>query len=475
MRTLLIALALACASAPANSQIPPGEQPNLPRPRVQQADIQAGQLSLFELRSAGLRMFATPFNIHDGLGDGPMNPSNPTAPGGRPSLQSSPWAGNGMFLRVNGLDAQTCMECHSVGSNATVPFRFAVGGVGGSNNNVMAKPTAIDVGDRSGNGFAAFDGRFINPPFLFGSGGVELVAKEMTLELQRVRERARRHPDRRFRLVAKGVEFGSILFSNGTYDLSRVEGVDTDLVVRPFGRKGEFATARAFDVEAMQFHFGMQPVEVFGAGVDADQDGVTDEILPGELSALHVFDTNLERPVQQPLSPSAQHGRSLFQSIGCTDCHVPAIDTDSRWLTYSFPEVHADPRANVYFAADLTRSPAGFDRAPRGPGIRVPMFSDLKRHDMGPRLSEATGAPLDRFFVTARLWGVADTAPYLHDGRATTLSDAIEYHGGEAQTARDRFMALPPFDKQNLLAFLRTLRTPLEPAADLLARTDEDE
>jgi CxxC motif-containing protein (DUF1111 family) len=92
----------------------------------------------------------------------------------------------------------------------------------------------------------------------------------------------------------------------------------------------------------------------------------------------------------------------------------------------------------------------------------------LKRHDMGAQLAESTGGPLDRQFITARLWGIADTAPYLHDGRATTLTDAILLHGGEAQAARDGFAALSPQGRLALLAFLRSLRTPLHPAQDIV-------
>ena len=76
---------------------------------------------------------------------------------------------------------------------------------------------------------------------------------------------------------------------------------------------------------------------------------------------------------------------------------------------------------------------------------------------------------VNREFTTARLWGVADTAPYLHDGRATTLTDAILLHGGEAQTARDVFDALPDASREDVLAYLRSLRTPVNPAADLLS------
>ncbi|MCA9000430.1 MAG: hypothetical protein KDB61_00805 [Planctomycetes bacterium] len=440
------------------------DAPMLGNQRMTQTDMQNGLHTLDEVRAEGLKIFATPFNRLDGYGDGPMNALDTTSPGGRPSLQN-----NGTFLRVNGLDAQSCMECHSVGSSATIPFTFAVGGVGGANNNAIFQPKNIDVDDEAGSGFAAFDGRFINPPFLFGSGGVELLAAEMTLELQRFKVAAQNVPDVDFDLTTHGVSFGTLRFDSASsaFDYSGVEGIDNDLVVRPFGRKGEFATVRAFDVGALEFHMGMQPVESVGAGVDGDQDGVVDEILIGEVSALHVFNTNLERPEIRDWDTPARNGYMRFVTAGCADCHRPSLESRTRDLIYRYPEVESNPLANEFMRSDLSTSPAGFERSASG-GLIVRLYSDLKRHDMGPGLAESFGSTLDSHFVTARLWGIADTAPYLHDGRATTLTDAILMHGGEAQTARDNFAQLAPAERTELLTFLKRLRTPQNPAADLL-------
>lgn len=458
LRLVLLAATLSSLTTMANAQTP-GASPALTPPRITQGLLTSGTLPLDTIRTHGLRMFAAPFNKTDGFGDGPMNPLDPTSPGGRPTLQN-----NGTFLRINGLDAQTCMECHSVISAATVPFTFGIGGVGGANNNAMAMPTAIDVNDSQGHGFAAFNGRFINPPFLFGAGGIELIGKEMTTELQAKKLQAQQQPNVPVRLLTKGVDFGTITFSQGVLDTSQVVGIDTDLVVRPFGRKGEFLSTRDFDIAAMQFHFGMQPVEAVGT-TDADGDGVTQEILVGELSALSIFATTLERPVVRPVQGAAQ-GRQVFETIGCTDCHRPRLDSTSPLLTYCFPEVPTDPAANPYYIVNLRTNGPRFLPVPGG-GIRVECFSDLKRHDMGPVLAESSGSPLASQFVTARLWGVADTAPYLHDGRALTLADAILLHGGEALAARNAFAALPNFRQEQLIAFLKSLRTPKDPAAGL--------
>ncbi len=91
--------------------------------------------------------------------------------------------------------------------------------------------------------------------------------------------------------------------------------------------------------------------------------------------------------------------------------------------------------------------------------IKVPLFSDLLLHDMGPGLDDgivqgdATGAE----FRTTPLWGLRASAPYLHDGRAATIEDAILAHGGEAATAAGKIALLDPAAKAALVAYLKSL------------------
>jgi len=434
----------------ASTQDLPGEGRRLDLVGVNltQDQIANGSISLDEIRRQGQLVFSAPFGKADGYGDGPDVGSDPTPPGGRPTLQR-----NGTFLRVNGLDGQSCLECHSIVSNRSVPATFGVGGVGGSVSNAMFMARQVDPRD------GAFDGRFINPPFLFGSGGVQLLAREMTRDLQGLAAAAETNPDIPVALETHGVDFGTIVYesASGEFDRSDLEGIDGDLVVRPFGRKGEFHTVRGFDRDALAFHFGIEAVELVGAGVDGDDDGVSDEISVGAVSALEIFNTTLTPPVQTRLDPAARAGKRLFADSGCAGCHIPFLDTRGRILEYRFPDVPSG--GEVFYAVDLSRSPVGFAKASRG-GVRVPLFADLKRHDMGPELAESFGSELDAHFTTARLWGVWDTAPYLHDGRATTLVEAITLHGGEARPARDAFVALTDAEKAQLLAYLATLRTP---------------
>jgi len=245
-------------------------------------------------------------------------------------------------------------------------------------------------------------------------------------------------------------------------DTSMIEGVSADLVVRPFGRKGNNATTRDFDCGAIRFHQGIEPVEVVGHGVDHDKDGYINEIGIGQMSALAIFNTTTKPPVE---SPYGGNGEAIFKDTGCADCHMPELNTATATLAYHFPEVADHPMNpdTEFYAVDL--KDVGFAANDTGSGVKVRLFSDLKLHAMGEGLQETLPPPTtdvqNQTFITARLWGIADTAPYLHDGRATTLTDAIHWHGGEAKRARDHFVyQLTDPQRRELLEFLRSLRTP---------------
>jgi hypothetical protein len=348
-----------------------------------------------------------------------------------------------------------------------VPPVFGIGGFGGSASNALVAGGSIDPEVRG----AGFSGRFINPPALFGAGGIQALAVEMTSDLQELKREAQLTEGLGVRLETKGVDFGVLRFENGAFDFSGVEGIDEDLVVRAFGRKGEFSTVRAFDVAALPFHFGIQPVEVVGVDVDEDRDGVVNEIGVGPVSALEVFITTLPAPIREGQNLN-DPGLESFKELGCENCHRSSLVTDGSILTYRFPEDSIDTSVNVFLEVDLEKERLGFPAAQEG--IEVSLFADLKRHDMGPGLGENFGSRLDRMFTTARLWGVADTAPYMHDGRALTLNAAILMHGGEAQAAADAFAAAEVEEQAALLRFLRSLRTPVKAAAkhteDLIRR-----
>ncbi|MEP0847794.1 MAG: c-type cytochrome [Phycisphaerae bacterium] len=154
---------------------------------------------------------------------------------------------------------------------------------------------------------------------------------------------------------------------------------------------------------------------------NADDDAAPDpELSQDELFDLVSFQMLMAAPQFETPTEQSNRGRLLFHDAGCSNCHVPRLN------------------------------------GPRGP---IPAYTDLLLHDMGPDLAdgivmkEATGSE----FRTAPLWGVAAGAPYLHDGRAATLNDAILAHGGEAQASRDAYAAFAADQQADVVEFLMTL------------------
>jgi hypothetical protein len=426
-----------------------GQSPDLDarlRPRVSQVGVV--QASLRAARADGLRVFSTPFTEADGLG------SNGSFAGVNGDFRPPIF---GVFTRVNGLDSQSCAECHTIQSADTIPNRFEIGGGGAQSNN--------EIGSRSLSLDETFTGLYSNSPAIFGSGGAQLVGFEMTRTLQALKASAIAEPGTVVALEAKGVYFGTLVCSGpDDCDTSNVEGVREDLVVRPFLSRGKFSTFRSTAAGAAPFHLGMEPVELVlesGLGPDPDGDGVRDELSIGEISAMSIWAGCLPPPVMMRKNKAARRGEDLFEGEGldCASCHVPEYVTESSSLPFAFPEIPRDPDANVYRTVNLKR--CRYLRA--GDGIRVRVFSDLKTHDMG---SDYAGVVVP--FLSAKLWGVADTAPYLHDGRATTLGAAILEHGGEAAFSAEAYRRLTLEEKKDLIAFLRTLRNPRRPNKGLL-------
>jgi CxxC motif-containing protein (DUF1111 family) len=273
-------------------------------------------------------------------------------------------------------------------------------------------------------------------------------------------------------------------------------------VIRPFQWKGSVAFVRDFNRGASHNELGMQAVEIVGDGIDGDADRVVNEMTIGDQTALAVYLSAQPRPVtlleldelrlvDPPLTLDQKRqivrGRNTFSDVGCAVCHVPQLKINRP--IFSEPSQNPNYRESV-FPAGQDPIAAGVDPAfavtfdltadqpdnqipgPNGQIIRlgslrtddagrgiVELFGDLKRHDIGAGLAErideaGTGASV---FLTENLWGVGSTAPYLHDGRATTLTEAILEHGGEAQASRNAFVALTTAKQLDLIAFLNNL------------------
>lgn len=437
---------------------------------VSQDDINSGQIDIKTLVEAGRFLFEARFTALDGAGrPGSTGSGLPTR---RPLVNAR------AFLRTSGPDANACSSCHNrpeIGSSGDFVANVFVGAQ-------EREPVLFSVSQElsAERGTTAMN----------GSGLIELLAREMTRDLHHLRDAAvakarREHTEVQVDLLTKGVGFGSIrAFPDGTVSTTNIEGIDKDLVVRPWSQKGVVTSLRTFSVTALNHHHGMQATERFGirrtGSLDFDRDGIIDEITEGDVTALVLFQATLPVPtIVLPLEPAriaaSETGRRIFGEIGCADCHRPTLPLESSVYTepgnYNLEGTLRLIEVPRPFAVDLAALDWG-GRLKRDSQARVLVeaFTDLKRHRIAdseePFLANEVVsqgfAPTDEF-ITKRLWDVGNTAPYGHRGDVTTLDEIILRHGGEARSARGRYASLQNADRLSVIEFLKTLQiVPME-------------
>lgn len=196
------------------------------------------------------------------------------------------------------------------------------------------------------------------------------------------------------------------------------------LEVGRFGWKAQLPRLSDFLNDAMAGENGLTTHDNGrGFNLATDNDGVADpDLSPSDFDDCLFFMAELAAPKRGGSThPDIAIGQSVFNSVGCANCHRPSLD-----------DVNGDP---------------------------VPLYSDLLLHNvMSPSFHGVVqGQAGVGFFRTPPLWGISHTAPYFHDGRAETLLDAILTHEGEATEVVVNFQVLPPAHQQALITFLNDL------------------
>jgi CxxC motif-containing protein (DUF1111 family) len=255
---------------------------------------------------------------------------------------------------------------------------------------------------------------------LFGNGLVEAVPDTVLLALE--------DPDD---LDGNGI--------SGRAHRVHDKAADTMQIGR-FGWKAQQATLLSFGAEAYRDEMGITndlfPAEACPGG-DCEKINFFNP-LPGlqdapdpttRLRGIDNFENFMKLlapPPRGPVTEEAQQGEQVFQALGCTGCHVASLRTGS------------SPVKALSFK-------------------RFFPYSDFLLHDIGTGDGIGQGDAKPAEIRTPPLWGVRLRAPFLHDGRASTLQQAIEIHSGEALGSRTQFEKLSESEKQALLAFLRSL------------------
>ena len=436
------------------------EKPVIPG-HIEQSDIVAGTYKFTELFEIGRELFGAQFNVCDGQG----RPATTGAGDARFPDQPN-------FIRTSSPDSNSCAGCH----NAP---RF--GGAGDFVANVFVLAQALDPVTES---VSAEFSNERNTLGMFGGGAIEMLAREMTTDLQ---AQAGALGDGVHMLTSKGIDF-AVEIDGGIVVAS--SGIDTDLIIKPFHQAGAVISLREFTANAMNHHHGMQAEERFdlnpakGFDPDFDLDGVERELTVGDITAVTLFQAALAVPGRRlPSDPAERNevkrGATIFSAVGCASCHTPEMELESSLFAEPNPfnpdGTFSDTTQS--FSFDLTKDgeKPRLERAIGG-GAIVRAYTDLKRHNLcddetrvdpirlfcNEQLAqgrpEQDGRPGAEFFLTRKLWDVGNSGPYGHRGDLTTITDAILMHGGEARASRDAFVGSPIEDQIAVIEFLKSLQ-----------------
>jgi hypothetical protein len=371
-----------------------------------------------------------------------------------------------------GLDSSSCRSCH---------FSGGPDGAGTATQQALLR----------GDGRHLRSAVVRDAPHVMGLGYIQLVAEwfNLSLEAQAITHQLTAETmgvPILERLEVDGIAFGNVTFyPDGTRNTAGLVAISDDLVVRPFGHKGRHRNLVELTDEALQIHHGHQSVsreQTFadrpdaadwlgdGREGDRDNDGVSNEIVDAQAVILAAYMSMLgvpERrtPERVDLLYAWSRGSEVFDSVGCVACHrrelrmqietTAHIGTGDSTLNVPVTpsEVGQDPKPARLDFGDIDQS-----------GVPIFPYTDLRRHRMGALLADdrdevlPSGGSVDAdVWLTRSLWGLADTAPYLHDGRAPTVHDAIVLHGGEASEARFAYLDLDEEDQRALQVFLLSL------------------
>jgi CxxC motif-containing protein (DUF1111 family) len=209
-----------------------------------------------------------------------------------------------------------------------------------------------------------------------------------------------------------------------------------------FGWKAQFATLKEFVAAACANELGLgNPLMEQAKPLGKDYRCEHADLSKQQFRELVAFVDSIPRPIEvlpkdARQRAAAERGKKLFGSVGCAECHTPDVG-----------EV-----AGIY--SDLLLH-----------SVTTPK-SDGYRHEIIVEAPLPGDHPAPDEWRTPPLWGVADSAPYFHDGSSATLHDAILRHEGEASVVTNAFKNLVASDQLAIVAFLNTLKAPVEAKAE---------
>lgn len=521
-RNILLAFGLTCCVL----MLWAADEPQIGREVAIPRHLQNGEeftTSLANLLKYGQKLFTANFTIQEGAGR-PLTKGT----GAMLSDPSDPLVFPRNFNRLSGPEANSCAGCHNEpltgGGGDRVTEVFVLGQrfdftTFDHSDSILLKGALDERGSFSTHNEHPLAGSedFANERKtigMFGSGFIEMLARQMTADLQAIRNVT--PPGHSSTLMSKGVFFGIIIHNlDGSWNTSKVEGLPASslvssgpdnppsLIIMPFSQGGATISLRQFSNNAFNQHHGMQAEERFGVGIDADGDGIVNELTTADITAVTLYQATLPVPGRiissdPEIRAAENHGEMLFGRIGCTSCHIPALPLTKNGWIYTEPNPY-NPPGNLQpgspgypIKVDLTDKRLPSPRLQVSNGVvMVPAFTDLKLHDItsGPDdpnsealdQNEPTGSAAffagNRKFITRKLWGFANSGPFMHHGKFTTIRESILAHSGEALSTRLAFKSLSSYDQGSIIEFLKTLQvlSPTTRESTVVRKPDERE
>lgn len=463
-------------------------------------DDEEFRLPLCDLIEYGKKLFMANWTEQDGGG-------RPQSKGTGKALSdpSAPLTGARSFNRISGPDANSCYGCHNQ------PYGIAGGG-GDFVTNVFVQAQRVDFAnfdvrdrtvtkgavDEQSHAFTLDNiGNLRATTGLFGAGYIEMLAREITEDLQAIRDSMKL--GERKQLTSKGISFGWLTRKkDAMWDVSEVEGLPRmsilaptpvdrpTLIIRPWHQAANVVSIREFTNTAYNQHHGIQSTERFGIDTDPDGDGIMNELTRADVTAVSVYQAVMAVPGRvipnsPPIERAVQAGEKVFSKIGCAVCHIPALQLKRHNWTYTEPNPF-NPSGNLRVGETKTLSinlndpalpqPRLAPTSPDADSLEVPAYTDFKLHDITAADDPSEAEPLDmnqpvwspkfaqgnRKFLTKRLWGCANEPPFFHHGKFTTLRQAVLAHSGEALRSRVAFQEATVEDQNALIEFLKSLQ-----------------
>jgi cytochrome c553 len=512
LAVLTFLIAVAASGQSPSSQV--GREVAIP---VHLQDGEEFTTSLGHLIEFGSQLFNAKFTIQEGAG-------RPLTKGtGAPiSDPTSPLVFPRNFDRLSSPEANACSGCHNA----------PVSGAGGDRVTevfVLAQRFDHLMFDHSDSittrGAVDESGKFVTMDNatddrktigMNGSGFVEMLARQMTADLQA--ERNATPPGTSTPLISKRVSFGTLMHNaDGTWNTSHVQGLAApslsstgttppSLIIRPMHQVGNVVSIRQFSNNAFNHHHGMQSEERFGLNTDPDGDGVVNELTVADLTAVSMFQATLAVPGRViPNDPAVERanlvGEAVFDKIGCATCHAtlsltsnnnPGLPGQPGWIYFepnpynpatgpNSPNLQLGPTnypdSAPALTVDLTNDTLPLPRLRAHDGVvAVEAYTDLKLHDISATSNPATDPecePLDQNqpagsagffagnckFITRKLWGFYNQGgAFMHHGKFTTAREAVEAHSGEARPQRLAFDELSADLQNDVIEFLKSLQ-----------------